>query len=568
MAQNGQGKSGTDDRAPRPELDRLLERLARRRRDWVNVTTPDRIAYLRACTDGLIEVAADWVAEAVGRRGIDAASPLAGEEWISGPMTTARYLRLLAAALRAKGRPAPRALEQRADGQWVASVFPGNLVDRLVFYNMTGEVWIRPGEEPTQGRIYREKAEGRCGPGGLCLVLGAGNISSIPPLDLLYKLFVEDQVVLLKMNPVNAYLGPYLERAFAPLIRDGYLGVTDGGAEDGAYLCRHPDVDSIHLTGSKETYDAIVWGADEAVRAERKAAGKPLLDKPLTAELGCVSPVLVVPGRWSSGDLEFQARHVAAMVAHNASFNCNAGKVLVLARGWDRRESFLDRVKAAMARTPPRIAYYPGAQRRYEEFLAHYPGALPLGTHGDGVVPWTLIPDVPPVEGEYALAREAFCGVLAHVDLEAAGPADFLDRAVRFANEKVWGTLSCTVLIDAATRREHATALDRAVAGLRYGGVGINVWPGVLYALGTPSWGAFPGHTREEIGSGSGVVHNACLFDHPEKSVLRAAFRIRPKPVWFPDHRSLRALGRQLTRFEAYRSTWRLPAVAFFGMTG
>ena len=311
-----------------------------------------------------------------------------------------------------------------------------------------------------------------------------------------------------------------------------------------------------------------MWGADAAGRAGRKAAGTPLLDKPVTAELGCVSPVLVVPGRWSPGDLEFQARQVAAMVAHNASFNCNAGKVLVLARGWAQRDAFLDRVKAALARTPPRVAYYPGAERRYGEFLAHYPAALALGARGEGVVPWTLIPDVPPQEGEYALVHEAFCGLLAQVDIEAAGAADYLDRAVEFVNEKVWGTLSCTVLIDGATRRDEAAALDRAVAGLRYGGVGINVWPGVLYALGSLTWGAYPGHTPQEIGSGTGVVHNALLFDHPQKSVLRAAFRIRPKPVWFADHRSLRPLGRHLTHFEAYRSPWRLPAVAFFGMLG
>jgi len=553
---------------PHADLDPLLERLARRKQDWVRVSIPDRIAYLRGCTDGLVEVSAEWVAEAALRRGFDPASPLPGEEWVSGPMITARYLRLLIETLRKRGCPAPRALRRRGDGQVVASVFPGGLVDRLVFYNMSGEVWIEPGREPSQGAIYREKAEGRYGQGRLCLVLGAGNISSIPPLDLLYKLFVEDQVVLLKMNPVNAYLGPFFERAFAPMIRDGFLGVTYGGATEGAYLCGHPAVETIHLTGSQETYDAIVWGPDPAERARRKAAGTPLLDKPVTAELGCVTPVLVVPGRWSSGDLDFQARHVAGMVAHNASFNCNAAKVLVLARGWELRDAFLDRVKAALARIPPRSAYYPGAERRYHEFLAQYPGALPLGAGGDGVVPWTLLPDVPAREGEYALDHEAFCGVLAEVRIDADDATGYLDRAVEFVNEKVRGTLSCVLLVDGPTRRACPDAVERAVAGLRYGGVGVNVWPGVLYALGSPTWGAFPGHTPEEIGSGVGVVHNSSLFDHPQKSVLRSAFRIRPKPVWFADHRTLRTLGRHLTRLEAYRSPWRLPAVAFFGMLG
>ena len=47
------------------------------------------------------------------------------------------------------------------------------------------------------------------------LVLGAGNVSSIPATDTISKVFQEGQVVLLKMNPVNEYLGPIFERLFA-----------------------------------------------------------------------------------------------------------------------------------------------------------------------------------------------------------------------------------------------------------------------------------------------------------------------------------------------------------------
>ncbi len=44
------------------------------------------------------------------------------------------------------------------------------------------------------------------GRGKLALVLGAGNVASIAPLDVLHKLFIENQVCLLKLNPVNDYL--------------------------------------------------------------------------------------------------------------------------------------------------------------------------------------------------------------------------------------------------------------------------------------------------------------------------------------------------------------------------
>ena len=141
---------------------------------------------------------------------------------------------------------------------------------------------------------------------------------------------------MLKMHPVNEYLGPLFERAFESLICDGYLAVVYGGKDVGEYLCSHVAVAAIHLTGSDRTHDAIVWGANPDEQAARKATGSPRTTKQVTSELGCATPILVVPGDWSANDLEFQARQVAGTIAHNASFNCNAGQVLVLADGWPR----------------------------------------------------------------------------------------------------------------------------------------------------------------------------------------------------------------------------------------
>jgi hypothetical protein len=53
----------------------------------------------------------------------------------------------------------------------------------------------------TQAIAYRDKQHN----GKVALVLGAGNVASIGPMDVLYKLFVEDQVVLLKTNPYRRF---------------------------------------------------------------------------------------------------------------------------------------------------------------------------------------------------------------------------------------------------------------------------------------------------------------------------------------------------------------------------
>lgn len=554
---------------PSTQVDAIVSRLAAKKHEWPKIGTRERAALLEKCIARTVGIGREWVRAACEAKGIDPSSPRAGEEWLGGPMTTVRNLRLLAEAMRAEGEPALGKIDARPDGQLVAQVFPASALDAVLWAGVTGEVWIEPGMPATQGRIYREKRGAGAAPKGrLSLVLGAGNVASIGPMDALYKLFVEDEVVIVKTNPVNAYLQPFWEESFRPLLAAGYFAVVRGGADVGSYLCHHSEIDTIHMTGSDRTHDAIVWGSTRAEQEKNKKAGTPKLTKPITSELGAVTPCLVVPGNWSESDLRFQARHVAGMVANNASFNCNACKVLVTAKGWPQRERFLELVHEALAATPPRRAYYPGAQERYDGFLSAYPHAQPLGERTREVVPWTVIPDVPDTEGEYALSNEAFCGVLAEVALEVSSAGAFLEAASALANERCWGSLSCMVLIDPETQHAHASSFDRMLANLRYGGIGVNAWAGVIYALVTPTWGAYPGHPLEDVRSGRGVVHNALLLDHPQKSIVRAPFRIRPTPAWFPDHKTLDALGEAMTEFEASQSFLRLPKVIAAALRG
>jgi acyl-CoA reductase-like NAD-dependent aldehyde dehydrogenase len=471
-------------------------------------------------------------------------------------------------ALKEGGAPKPVWTRTRPNGQVVARVFPRTWLEQAVYSGMRVEVWLEPGKPATQGAIYREKEQGIFRPGRVCCVLGAGNVSSIGPLDVIYKLYAADEVCVLKMNPVNEYLAPLFRRAFAALIERGAMQIVTGGADVGDYLCTHPDVDSIHLTGSDRTHDAIVWGATQEEQEYRKARNEPRLTKHVTSELGAVTPVLVVPSAWTDGSLEFHARNVASMVAHNASFNCNAAKVLVLARGWAQREAFLDKLHEAFARLPGRRAYYPGAEERYKAFREVYPNARAFGQASPNVVPWTIIPNVPPDAGEFALTREAFCGVLAEVSLDVSDAQTFLREAVTFANEHVWGTLSCMMIVDYRTRTRYRAEFEAALEGLRYGGIGVNVWAGANFALGEPSWGAFPGNTLDNVGSGIGVVHNAMLYDFPQKSIVYGPFRLFPTPVWFADHKTLHTLGRLATMFEADPTWSKLPNIALTGIRG
>jgi acyl-CoA reductase-like NAD-dependent aldehyde dehydrogenase len=545
------------------EIDRVVASLHTHRDKWEQTSISQRLAYLQDCLDRTIAVAQEWTIAACRAKGIDPQSSLAGEELVAGAISTVRNIRLLMTTLQANGQLAPPKIWQRENGQIVAEVLPANAIERLLYLGYRGEVWLEPGAAATQGRIYREPTASQ-----VALILGAGNISAIVAMDALSKLFSENQVAIVKMNPVNAYVGAYIAQAFEPLIQAGFLSIVYGGAEVGEYLCQHPQIETIHITGSHQTHDAIVWGANQIEQQECKAANYPRITKPITSELGCVTPILVVPGKWAKSDLTFQARQVASTIAHNASFNCASGQLLVTASGWAQRDEFLAAVRRELTATPARYAYYPGAQDRYQTFLDKYPQSELLGTRTPEIVPWTLITDVPDVAGEYALTEEAFCGVLAEVSIESQSAADFLTKAVEFANDRVWGTLSCTVLIDARTQQQSAQELDKAISQLKYGAIGVNIWSAMLFYFGSTTWGAYPGNTLADIGSGIGCVHNTYLFDRPQKSVVYAPFRIFPTPAWFATHQNLLGMARQLLKFEAYPSWQNLPGLAIAAMRG
>ena len=545
----------------RSHLDAAVAEVRARRDAWVATPVPERLRLLEQLVRDVASVADEWVAACVAAEGLDPTRPEAGEEALVGPYFVIRNLRLLQRSLAdiaRFGRPRiPGRIVTRADGRVTAGVFPGTVLDRLLYPGIRAEVWMAPGVTEaglpaTQARAYRDPHPGR-----VCVVLGGGNVSSIAPMDVLYKLFVEDEVVVLKTHPVNAYLAPILERGFRALVDAGVLRIVRGGAREGAYLCQHPDVDEIHVTGSDRTYEAIVFGPGEDGRA-RRDRGERVIAKRVTAELGNVSPVIVVPGRWSGADLERQAENVATMLTNNAGFNCNAARVLVTSRDWAQRDAFLRAVGRHLDRIRPRLAWYPGAPERYDTFIRWHPDARLSGLRERGPagerLPWALIAGVDADDtDDVCFTSEAFCGVFAETALPAPDAATFLDRAVAFANGTLWGTLNATILVDPATGREPgvAAALDRAVEALRYGTVAINGWAALGYGLVVTPWGAYPGADPSDIQSGVGFVHDTLMLSRAEKTVLRAPFRPIPKPVWFAGHRTTHRLAPRLARFEA-----------------
>jgi aldehyde dehydrogenase (NAD(P)+) len=405
-------------------------------------------------------------------------------------------------------------------------------------------------------------------------VLGAGNVAAIVPLDILDRMINCGEVVICKMNPVNEYLGPIFEDIFAPLIRDGYLQFVYGGGDVGEYLTRHELVRAIHITGSARTHDLIVYGAGED-GARRKATDERVVDKPINSELGGVGGTIVLPGPWDDADFAYQALHVVTQKLHNSGHNCVANQVVVLPSDWEGSEKFLAALRQQLAAAASRKAYYPGTEERLQALREADPNVEAVGGNGSRL----LATGIDAGADHHAFREELFGPAMATTAL-AGDAAEFLRAAVDFANARLYGTLSVNLIVHPDTAKQLGDELDRAVARLRYGGIGINIWVGAAFLLARAAWGAFPGRTYADVQSGIGVVHNALMFDRPQKTVVFAPFRpfprsvahrelaLFPKPPWFLDNKTSESTVRKLTEFAANPSGRRLPALLASALRG
>ncbi|RMH42989.1 MAG: aldehyde dehydrogenase family protein [Deltaproteobacteria bacterium] len=549
----------TDDR----DLDAAIAALRDRAREWARLAPRAKAELVRACIPRVLAAGDEWAATGARARGADPA-----EEWLAGVTPTVRQLRLFADTLDAIAAAGKPPLGRRArtlpNGRLAIDVFPASGIDRASFAGFTCHCVMDEGVDRDAARRRQAAFYDVSDPdGGVSLILGAGNVSSIPPMDVLSKLVADGFVCLLKMNPVNEWVGPILERAFDPLIRRGYLRIVYGGADVGQYLVYHEEIDDIHITGSDRTHDLIVWGPPGPERDRRQRENDPVLTIPITSELGNVSPVAIVPHAYSDEELWFQARNVVTMVTNNASFNCNAAKMLITSRQWPQRDRFLDMIERGLAAVPPRKAYYPGAFDRYARLTEGRDGVRRIGTAKDGTLPWAVIRDVPPGSDDDLFRVEPFCGILSETALDAGEPDQFLAEATAFMNERLWGTLNAMIVIHPSHERDPtiAASLDRAILDLRYGTVAINHWPALGYAFGTPPWGGHQSSTLADIQSGLGWVHNTYLLDGIDKSVVRGNLVVKPHPAWFYDNTRAGAIAPAVARMEASPSWWKLPGL-------
>lgn len=555
------------------EMDEAVQVLHANKDKWINLSVAEKIHILDEIMEDFNQVAEEWVDISCLAKGESANNFAHGEEWFYVTMIN-RLIRLLKASLeqiQEHRRPKiPGPIRHSPDGQVIMQVFPQTNFDRLLLRGTTAEIFIDPGitfEEAINNQAQAYKRGEKVGK--TTLILGAGNTTFLVPGDFLNKLFVDGHVVAFKPNPNNVYLGPLIERGFQALIRRGFMRLVYGDVQEGAYLCHHPLVDEIHMTGSHRTYEAIVFGPGEQGQ-QRKRDRRPLLKKKFSAELGNITPVIVVPGDWSQAELRQQAVKIASWLIFNASYACPTPRLIIQSRSWPLRQELNQAILDVLSSVDTRPAYYPGSQEIHQKFISHHPEAIMIGDDQKGHLPWTYIIDVDAENPEeICFQKEAFCSLFAETALEGDTVPEFLERAVAFVNENVWGTLHAVIVIHPKTLKtyENSQAYEQTIEKLQYGTIAVNQYPALSYYIALTTWGGYSGQDIYDIQSGVGFTNNTLMIDRPQKSILRAPFKTFPDPFTIRNKRA-HEFGRKMADFEVSPSVLKLPSVVWSVLRG
>ncbi|MFM8706221.1 MAG: hypothetical protein ACKOHG_20640, partial [Planctomycetia bacterium] len=256
-----------------------------------------------ACAERVAASADDWARAAVAVKQGGAAATI--EELATGPLATLRLLLITAMVQRdiaagrlpRTGRP-PRLAHEGGGRESLVEidVLPEKrLLDATIFRGHRATVrCVNPGGLDAFARSWRREIEERPRTGGVAVVLGAGNVIGLAAADALCQIFEHGRAVLLKLHPLQAPLGPVLTAALHPLVEAGLLAIVSGGPELARAAVAAAPATHGHPPGGQGAFESIVWGG----RDPHAAGAVPQLAKPITCELGNVTPWIIVPGRY------------------------------------------------------------------------------------------------------------------------------------------------------------------------------------------------------------------------------------------------------------------------------
>ena len=117
------------------ELDQAVGRLRASAQTWSRLPVSEKAVLADSMRTGAARVAERSVRQACLAKGIPRGSALEGEEWLTGPFVTVRFLRQLVGSLLSiarRGNTMLGPVERGEDGRLSARVYPVTFFDRIL----------------------------------------------------------------------------------------------------------------------------------------------------------------------------------------------------------------------------------------------------------------------------------------------------------------------------------------------------------------------------------------------------------------------------------------------------
>ena len=529
------------------DIDRFITTLRTNSKEFNSISNVQLASMLEETISNIKEVAFFWATICSDNKGTTK-TPAEGEEWLGGPFASVLATQYYIKSLTNDDDLSEKRFNNKENSY---KVFPNNIIERLTFPFIDAKVYFNKSMSFDDINIYRGFSKRYHIDPSITLVLGAGNFSSIPYLDVLYHLITRKSVILLKLNPVNEYLKPVFEKVFQNFIERGYIIVTTGNIDESRYMATHPGINHIHLTGSDKTYEDIVYGRELTLKEKKTKTLSKLNNKPITSELGNVTPIIIHPGKWSTSDIKYQARKIVTAKLNNNGFNCIAAQVVVLPDGWGQTDTLIKFVKHYMNKAKDRKAYYPESIERLEKLEKDkgYERVNALSC---------VTPHLTREIKSYSKYEidEVWSSTIYFKKIEYSTNEEFANKAIDYCNDELWGNLGVSVIIKDHERKFNNHITNLYIDKLNYGTVAINEWAAIGYIIPQLPWGGFPGNKDNDVQSGQSVVHNSMLFESPLKGVVNTKFRISRliDPPWFVSNKKARRLFRNLTYYQINNS--------------
>ncbi len=529
------------------DIDRFITTLRTKSKEYNSINNLQLASMLEETIANIKEVSFFWATICSDNKGTTK-TPAEGEEWLGGPFASVLATQYYIKSLTNDDDLTEKKFNSEQNSY---KVFPNNFIERITFPFIDAKVIFNKSMSFDDINKYRGFSKRYDIDPSITLVLGAGNFSSIPYLDVLYHLITRKSVILLKLNPVNEYLKPVFEKVFQNFIERGYIIVTTGNIDESKYMATHPGINHIHLTGSDKTFEDIVYGRELTEKERKSKSLSKINNKPITSELGNVTPIIIHPGKWSTSDIKYQARKIVTAKLNNNGFNCIAAQVVVLPDGWGQTETLIKYVKHYMSKAKERKAYYPESIERLEKLEKDkgYERVNALSC---------VTPHLTREIKAYSKFEidEVWSSTIYFKKIEYTSVEDFAKKAIDYCNDELWGNLGVSVIIKDHDRKFNKHITNLYVDKLNYGTVAVNEWAAIGYIIPQLPWGGFPGNRDNDIQSGQSVVHNSMLFESPLKGVVNTKFRISRiiDPPWFVTNKKARRLFKNLTYYQIHNS--------------